>query len=125
MIGRNLTLTVSGAAVIAAEEKETGKTLTKLQRSLRDDGVTAHVVHTRGDPRTGIIEQAERLDATYIVIGSHGHTAFYDLLVGSTTSGVLKHAKCPLVIVPVGAPESAKPPAPAGDSEASKAAITR
>jgi nucleotide-binding universal stress UspA family protein len=34
------------------------------------------------------------------VMGSHGHTAFYDLLVGSTTHAVLKRAKCPVVIVP-------------------------
>ena len=52
------------------------------------------------------IEQAERLTADYIVIGSHGHTAFYDLLVGSTASGVLKSASCPVVIVPHGAKRS-------------------
>jgi nucleotide-binding universal stress UspA family protein len=33
-------------------------------------------------------------------MGSHGHTAFYDLLVGSTTHGVLMRANCPVVIVP-------------------------
>jgi nucleotide-binding universal stress UspA family protein len=33
-------------------------------------------------------------------MGSHGHTAFYDLLVGSTTQGVLKKAPCPVLIVP-------------------------
>jgi nucleotide-binding universal stress UspA family protein len=34
------------------------------------------------------------------VMGSHGHTALYDLLVGSTTHGVLMRAQCPVVIVP-------------------------
>jgi nucleotide-binding universal stress UspA family protein len=33
-------------------------------------------------------------------MGSHGHTALYDLLVGSTTHQVLRKAKCPVVIVP-------------------------
>jgi nucleotide-binding universal stress UspA family protein len=33
-------------------------------------------------------------------MGSHGHNAFYDLLVGTTTHGVLRKATCPVVIVP-------------------------
>jgi nucleotide-binding universal stress UspA family protein len=106
IFGKNLELTVTGAELAAAAEKTAANKLVKLQRSLRDDGVTAHIVHVRGDPRECIIEQTERLTADYIVIGSHGHTAFYDLLVGSTTSGVLKRASCPVVIVPHGAIES-------------------
>jgi universal stress protein A len=42
------------------------------------------------------------------VLGSHGHTAFYDLLVGSTAAGVLKHAPCPVVVVPPPAPRKAR-----------------
>jgi nucleotide-binding universal stress UspA family protein len=58
-----------------------------------------------GAPIGLIVEQAKKLEADYIVMGSHGHSAFYDLLVGSTTHGVLKRAKCPVVIVP---PQKAK-----------------
>ncbi|MBI4621943.1 MAG: universal stress protein [Verrucomicrobia bacterium] len=44
--------------------------------------------------------QAEKNAADFIVMGSHGHTALYDLVVGSTTHGVLRRATCPVVIVP-------------------------
>ena len=47
-----------------------------------------------------IASEAEKRKVDYIVMGSHGHTGFYDLLIGSTTSGVLKRAPCPVVIVP-------------------------
>lgn len=47
-----------------------------------------------------IASEAEKWKADYIVMGSHGHTGFYDLLIGSTTGGVLKRAPCPVVIVP-------------------------
>ncbi len=47
-----------------------------------------------------IVEQASELNAAYVVLGSHGHTAIYDLLVGSTTHAVLKKAPCPVVVVP-------------------------
>ncbi|MFN2624413.1 MAG: universal stress protein [Chthoniobacterales bacterium] len=53
-----------------------------------------------------MVEQAEACGADYIVMGSHGHTALYELLVGSTTHNVLMKASCPVVIVP---PEKKKP----------------
>ena len=54
-----------------------------------------------GAPAPLILEEAEACGADYIVMGSHGHTPLYDLLVGTTTHGVLKKARCPVVIVPV------------------------
>lgn len=99
-VGKNLALTVTGAELLAEAEKAAAARLARLQRSLRAKRVTAHVVHAVGDPCECISEQAERLMADHLVIGSHGHAALYDLIVGSTTHGVLKRAKCPVVIVP-------------------------
>ncbi len=81
-------------------EKNAASRLAELQKQLRDEGVTAHAVHRIGPAGERILEQAERLEANYIVMGSHGHGAFYDLIVGSTTMRVLKQAVCPVVIVP-------------------------
>lgn len=47
-----------------------------------------------------ILDAARKLRAAYVVLGSHGHSAVYDLLVGSTTQAVLKKAPCPVVVVP-------------------------
>lgn len=81
-------------------ERDSAGRLVELQKRLRDAGVTAHAIHQVGPPGQRIVEQAERLDADYIVIGSHGHGAFYDLLVGSTTSRILRRAGCPIIVVP-------------------------
>ena len=116
IIGKNLALTITGAELAAAAEKASAKKLTALQRALRDEGVTAHAVHATGNPCERIIEQAERLGADCIVIGSHGHTAFYDLLVGSTTSGVLKGAPCPVVILPRQLTEVSRPRQPVSEA---------
>ena len=83
-------------------EKDATERLAELQKYLRDNGVTAHAIHQVGQPGARIVEQAERLDADYIVMGSHGHGAFYELIAGSTTTRVLKQAACPVVIVPAG-----------------------
>lgn len=58
---------------------------------------TKHVI---GVPGRCIPEQAVELNADYIVLGSHGHGAFYDLVIGGTASRVLKEAHCPVVVVP-------------------------
>lgn len=56
-------------------------------------------VQAAGYPALEIGRAARKHRARYIVMGSHGHTGFYDLLIGSTTSGVLRRAPCPLVVV--------------------------
>jgi nucleotide-binding universal stress UspA family protein len=81
-------------------ERDAITRLAKLQKQLRDEGVTAHVIHQVGLPGEKILEQAERLEADYLVMGSHGHGALYELIVGSTTMGILKQAACPVAIVP-------------------------
>lgn len=40
------------------------------------------------------------LDAELLVLGSHGHGAIHDTLVGSTSQHVIRHATCPVVILP-------------------------
>ena len=88
-----------GANHILRAEKRAMAELTAWQSRLRDEGVTAHAIHRIGQPGSEILDQAERLDADYIVMGSHGHGAFYELLVGSTTMRVLNTAKCAVMIV--------------------------
>jgi nucleotide-binding universal stress UspA family protein len=88
------------AEITAAGEKNAALRLAKLEEELKTDFVSVESVEVVGAPVANILDQAEKYDADYIVMGSHGHTAFYDLLVGSTTHGVLMRAKCPVVIVP-------------------------
>ena len=74
--------------------------LTTLERVCRQKSVKSAVVCLTGFPTGLIIAQAKKTGADFIVIGSHGHTAFYDLIIGSTASGVVKRATCPVVLVP-------------------------
>ena len=91
--------------IVAAGEKTAAKKLAKLAEQLEAKSIAAETLQFNGAPVTNIVEQAEKLSADYIVMGSHGHSAVYDLLVGSTTHGVLMRSKCPVVIVP---PENPK-----------------
>jgi nucleotide-binding universal stress UspA family protein len=52
-----------------------------------------------------ILKAARELSADVIVMGTHGHGAVYNLLVGSVTEGILKANERPVLLVPVGAGE--------------------
>jgi nucleotide-binding universal stress UspA family protein len=67
---------------------------------LQARGLTAHSLVVQGPTVSKIHEEARRLQADLIVAGSHGHGAVYDLLLGSVSQGILKHAPCPVLIVP-------------------------
>jgi len=85
---------------MALNETAARKQMTHLEKLLADKDVPVDTRIVSGFAAGNILEQAKKLRAAYIVLGSHGHTAFYDLLVGSTTNAVLKKAPCPVMVVP-------------------------
>lgn len=68
--------------------------------SSRGLNVAGHVIE--GDPASEILAYVQDRQAEMIVLGSHGHGAIYHLLVGSVAGAVLKKARVPVVVVPVG-----------------------
>jgi len=47
-----------------------------------------------------IVEQAERLKADFIVLGTHGRSGLSHALVGSVAEIVVRRARCPVLVVP-------------------------
>jgi nucleotide-binding universal stress UspA family protein len=93
---------------LAINEKAAVRQLDHLKKLLTAKGLVADTILVNGQAAPNIISQAIALDADYIILGTHGHTAFYDLLVGSTTHAVLKKAPCPVIVVPVTKKKPAK-----------------
>jgi nucleotide-binding universal stress UspA family protein len=52
-----------------------------------------------GKPATEIVKAAQEWPADLIVIGSHGRGGVQRLLLGSVADGVMRHAKCPVLVV--------------------------
>lgn len=90
------------AKIAAAAAGNADRRLAHIQEQLGEDGIAVSTFHAVGTSGDTIIARARELSADYIVIGSHGHGAFYDLIVGSTTSRVLKEATCPVLVIPRG-----------------------
>lgn len=87
-------------SMVATAEQEARARLDRLARHCEKRGVAVQTQLCVGDPATEILARAR--SASFVVMGSHGHGAMYDLLVGSTTHDVLNKAPCPVVIVPPG-----------------------
>jgi nucleotide-binding universal stress UspA family protein len=86
---------------LADEEKLSAEqSLEHWQRRLAEAGVDADSSLRHGPPVMTILDEAARTGADYIVMGSHGHGALYNLLVGGTASGVIQRSPCPVVVVP-------------------------
>ncbi|HEX7897461.1 MAG TPA: universal stress protein [Planctomycetota bacterium] len=67
---------------------------------LRDHGIAVTEELLEGPVIGEILAVAERVDPEAIVLGSHGHGALYELLVGSVTEGVLRRTRRPVWVVP-------------------------
>ena len=53
-----------------------------------------------GTAREGILEVADEIDASVIVIGSHGRTGVRERLEGSVSHELAQHSSRPLLVVP-------------------------
>lgn len=74
--------------------------LQDIAKSLRDGGLAVKPLLIQGAAAEKIVEEAGSHDARLIVMGTHGHGALRDLLVGSTSQAVIKNTSCPVVLVP-------------------------
>ena len=74
--------------------------LERYKNQLATEGTPVEALLLYGGPIEHIVDQAADGAVDYIVMGSRGHTALYDVLIGSSTRGVLQRVQCPVVIVP-------------------------
>jgi nucleotide-binding universal stress UspA family protein len=88
------------AEAIRETEEAADRKLLAIKEDLRARGVATQSLRLTGDPKTDIVDQAEKARADYIVMGSHGHSSFRELVMGSVTSAVIKRSNRVVVVVP-------------------------
>lgn len=76
--------------------------LRSIGQPLSATGIPVESVVVIGLAVDDILDQAAKYNASYIVLGSHGHGALYHLFTGSVVNGILKRATCPVIVVPAG-----------------------
>ncbi len=84
------------------------KALAKLERpSVSNIRVVSHV--RLDTPSIGVTSLASELEADLIVLGTEGHHGLARWLLGSVAEGVVRHAGCPVLVIP---PERTAQPIP-------------
>lgn len=74
--------------------------------------VPVRVAATGGDPAQEILRYAATHSIDLIVVGTHGRTGVSRLLLGSVAETVLRGARCPVLVVPAAAVETAADASP-------------
>ncbi len=85
---------------VADKFEEKRKELQDEADKLQNSGIDAESLLVQGSAVEVILDEASKLKADLIVVGSHGHGAVYHLMVGSVTEGVLHRSSCPVLVVP-------------------------
>lgn len=85
---------------VAAELHAYRQRLQELAERLREAGVETTALLLQGPTVDTLIAECGKRQAGLIVLGSHGHGAVYDVLVGSVAEGVVKRSKVPVLLVP-------------------------
>lgn len=81
------------------EAKRREMLLDAMRDSLRARGVRVEVRLAIGQSPAAIGEALDALQPDLIVIGSHRHGAFRELLLGSVCPRVVRSARCPVLVV--------------------------
>lgn len=68
---------------------------------LREEGAEASALLIQGPIIETVLSEAKCFEADLLIVGSHGFGALYDLLVGSSSRGILRDTDIPVLVVPV------------------------
>jgi len=80
-------------------DQEARAVLDPLGEFLAEKGLRARTEHRAGDPASEISTAAREGGYDMVVMGSHGHNALKNLVLGSVVSKVLGGCEVPLLIV--------------------------
>ncbi|MEO8760899.1 MAG: Nramp family divalent metal transporter, partial [Bacteroidia bacterium] len=93
-----------GAMIYGAETQdfETLKDIEIIEKyivKLKEQGINASYLIGYGSPKKAIPELVNKHGADMLVMGTHGHSGFKDILLGTTVEDVRHNISVPLVIV--------------------------
>ena len=77
-----------------------GGNLAAIRTRLSKERLEAEYRLMEGPAVDNILSAAKEFGADIIVIGAHEHGKFYHLLLGDTTESLIRHAPCPILVVP-------------------------
>lgn len=90
---------VSGDVVKGYYQEEADKVLEPVRKYLADKGVAASFEFKVGHPANEIAHAAEQGGYDLVALGSHGHGALGNLIMGSVATKVVAQCKVPVLLL--------------------------
>ncbi|NLF29265.1 MAG: universal stress protein [Planctomycetes bacterium] len=90
---------------MARSLREQHQRLQQYQERFTAEGLEVKALLLSGVPTRKIVSEMARVQPDLVIIGSHGHGALYHLMMGSVATSIVKHAVCPVLVIPAGTPE--------------------
>jgi nucleotide-binding universal stress UspA family protein len=87
------------AELLKYMRKNAQRELNDIRLRLEAAGLTVETLLIDGVPATEIVRMADAEQASAIVVGSHGRSNISQMLLGSVSENVLRHAKQPVLVV--------------------------
>ncbi len=94
------------ASVVELLDTKGSDVLAWAQESLERRGLRGERESRRGEPAAQILEAAREEASDVIVVGSRGHSAIREMVLGGITHRVLRHAPCNVLCARGWAPQS-------------------
>jgi len=93
--------TLASVSELKTSFKNQGRELLASISSIAESkfGIRVETILEEGDPPKVILDTAKKFNANMIVIGSRGLSQIKELLLGSVSHSVAKHAEIPVLVV--------------------------
>ncbi len=75
------------------------KQIKELEEKYKESPFKFSTKLTFGNPYAGISKEVSNINADLIIMGSRGSSGIEELLIGSNTEKVVRHAKCPVITI--------------------------
>ncbi len=86
---------------IAEHYVEQHKDLQKMRFAAEGLGIRVKALLLQGPTVKVLLSQVEKLESSLLVVGSHGTRGIRELILGSTTAGLIRAVGVPVLLVPV------------------------
>jgi nucleotide-binding universal stress UspA family protein len=85
---------------VAAYFHKEHRLLQALSAQAKSMGCNSIALLLQGSVIDLLVEQAIKLKARMLIVGSHGHGRVHNVLVGNTTNGLIRQASVPVLVIP-------------------------
>jgi nucleotide-binding universal stress UspA family protein len=87
--------------LFAYQERYAKEEMRKLRKMVADHGLDVEPEIAVGVPFDQVCDYVQDKDVDLIITSTHGRPGFSHALIGSTAEHIVRHASCPVLVVPV------------------------